>query len=126
VSFKSVLLIEYCSEVEEFRNFEDWEGERSRGEGAGENPGMSDACLAVCFGLFEYDNAGFGDRDSQAVEITGVLGGVEEALHVGMEIGDEAEVVDVKKDTDKDHGVGVREGEMRVFSLEGMHEIGNI
>ncbi len=41
-------------------------------------------------------------------------------------MGDEAEVVDVKKDTDKDHGVGVREGEMRVFSLEGMYEIGDI
>jgi ethanolamine utilization microcompartment shell protein EutS len=60
---------------------------------------MSEACLTVCLGLFKYDDAGFGDRDSQTIEITGVLGGVEEALHVRMEMGDEAEVVDVKKDT---------------------------
>jgi len=126
VGIEGELVVEDCAEVEEFRDFEYGERKRGRGVGAGEDPWLSDACLAVCFCLFKDDDAGFGDRDGQTIEITGVLGSVEEALHVRMEMGDEVEVVDVKKDTEKDDGVGVGEGEVRVFSLEGMYEIGGV
>jgi hypothetical protein len=126
VGIEGEVVVEDGAEVGEFIDFENGERKRGRGEGAGEDPGLTDACLTVSLGLFKDDDAGFGDGDGQIFEITGVLGSIEEALHIRVEMGDEAEVVDVKKETEKDHGVRVGEGKMRVVSLEGMHEIGDV
>jgi hypothetical protein len=74
----------------------------------------------------EDDDFGFERGDCQTVTVTGGLGRMDETLHGGSCVGDEAEVVDVEKDNEEGHGVRVRESQVGMVTLDGMDEVGDV
>jgi hypothetical protein len=55
----------------------------------------------------EYDDIGLERGDCQVVAVTGGLGRMDETLHGGVCVDDEAKVVDVEKDTEEGHDVSL-------------------
>ena len=72
------------------------------------------------------DDFGFERGDCQAVAVTGGLGRMDETLHGGACVGDEAKVVDVEKDGEEGHGVRVRESQVGMVTLDGVNEVGDV
>jgi hypothetical protein len=60
-------------------------------------------------GFVEDDDFGFERGDCQTVTVTGGLGRMDETLHGGACVGDEAKVVDVEEDGQEGHCVRVGE-----------------
>jgi hypothetical protein len=77
-------------------------------------------------GFVEDDDFGLQRGDCQAVAVAASLRRVDETLHGGTSMGDEADVVDVEKDGDEGHGVRVKEGQVRVVTLDGVNQVGDV
>ncbi len=70
---------------------------------------MCRAGATLSGGFVEDDDFGFERGDCQTVTVTGGLGNMDETLHGGACVDDEAKVVDVEKDDEE--GRCVRVGE---------------
>ena len=64
--------------------------------------------------------------DSQTVTVAGSLRSVDEVLHGGGGVGDESEIVEVEKDDDEGHEVGVGKGQVGLVPLNGVYEVGDV
>ena len=76
--------------------------------------------------LMTDDDFGHERRNGQTVAVAGTLRGVEEGLHGGGVVGDETEIVDVEKDDDEGHEVGVGKGQVGLVPLNGVYEVGDV
>ncbi len=94
----------------------------------GEDPQVRRAGATLGGGFVEDDDVGLERRDCQTVTVpvTGGLGGMDETLHGGTCVGNEAKVVDVEKDSEEGHDVRVRKSQVGMVTLDGVNEVGDV
>jgi hypothetical protein len=74
----------------------------------------------------EEEDFGLERGDCQTVVVAGIIRRVDKTLYGGTCMGDVTEVVDVEKEDDEGHDVRVREGQVRVITLDGVNQVGNV
>ena len=107
------------------------EVEREGGEGFTETPSkfhLSRAHALELGGIEENHDFTFGGRKSHAILETPELGALDEPEELGVGVCNEAEVIDEKKNADKESDEGGEDwnGEMGESLLEGPNKVGDV
>ena len=112
--------------IDKLRDFSNEKRRCQRREVAANSPRSGAPSSASCWGLMKDHDLGFVSVDGQAVTLAPILGRLHHGKQLSSGNGDEAEVINIKEDSQDCHGVRRGQGQVGEITSNGVDQIHNV